>query len=403
MKKNDITILLGNILDKYDTSLYSFLAPVLAPLFFPHHDPAVQLILTYATSFTSVCARPCGAFFFGMYARRYGPLCSLSYSLLGVALTTMIIGLIPDYHVVGWYAPLCLILVRFLRGICAAGESAVAKVYIMENKHDHDALRISYWYQSSSMMGIVMASCVSTMVISLYPCAWRYCFLLGGITGLVALYMRMSCANEAIVAHNYAYRGYTYDGLRLLLQEKENVLRVALVTVVSHITYSIPFVFMNIFVPRITDISVATMMQYNTFLLLFDMIAVPLIGRYMYVCNAAKTMICASLIIACTIIPLFYGLPGASLWYILFVRIWIVVWGIIFLCPLNFWCKNIFKKTEDAYFLVGMAGAIGSGTLGHVTTPFCLWLWYVTDYAWAPAVYVAVIMGMAVYAVRSVK
>src|SRR5665213_55435 len=138
--KKDISILIGNALDRFDTSLYGFLAPVMGPIFFPHHDPVVQLLLTYATSATSLFSRPLGTFLFGMIARYKGPLCGLSYSLIGVAVTTVCIGCIPRYDVLGWLAPLSLVLMRLVRGICAAGESTIAKLYIMENKSNDRAL-----------------------------------------------------------------------------------------------------------------------------------------------------------------------------------------------------------------------------------------------------------------------
>jgi MFS family permease len=396
MKKIDLSIIMGNVLDKFDTSLYSFLAPLLAPIFFPNYDPAVQLILTYATSITSIFARPCGTFLFGTCARYYGPVYALSYSLMGVAITTIIIGLIPGYGHVGWFAPFSLVIMRLLRGICAAGESTVAKLYIMEDKTDGDALRASYIYQTSSMMGIIMASGISTIIISIYPHAWRYCFFLGGFTAVVAWHMRISCVSTA--SHTTVYQGYTYGNIWLLWKEKKNVVRVALVTIFSHMTYAVPFVFMNNFVPLVTTISLSTMMYYNTSLLIFDMIAVPFIGYCTQRYNAMHVMLSASIVLSCTIIPLFYFLSQASLWYILFVRVWIVLWGVIFLCPVNFWCKKLFEPSQT-YFLVGMGNALGTATLGHMTTPICLWLWYVTGLVYAPALYIMCVMVLTVCAI----
>lgn len=398
MNKRDASILMGNALDRFDTSLYGFLAPVLGPFFFPQYDTTVQLILTYATSAVSLFSRPLGAFLFGMCARNYGPVVSLSYSLIGVAIMTVLIGCTPGYAVIGWVAPLLLVCVRFMRGICAAGESTVAKLYIMEGKTDHHALRASYWYQSSSMFGIVMASAVATVVIGMQPELWRICFWAGGLTGCAAYYMRTCGADKKEDPHQLLYAGYTYASLSLLWSNKSNVLRVAIVTIFSHMTYAVPFVFMNSFVPLITDITLQTMMMLNTSLLFFDMLAVPIMGRFSERYNARHIMISASMVLGFSIVPLFYCLPTAPLWYVTFVRLWIVFWGVLFLCPLNFWCKSLFSSS-DQYFLVGMGNALGTATLGHMTTPICLWLWYVTGFAWMPAVYMALVMGLAMYVI----
>jgi hypothetical protein len=48
-----------------------------------------------------------------------------------------------------------------------------------------------------------------------------------------------------------------------------------------------------------------------------------------------------------------------------------------------------------------MGNALGVATVGHMTTPICLWLWYISGIAFVPAVYISVIMGAAAYAVWS--
>src|SRR5689334_3744325 len=76
----DLSILLGNALERFDTSLYSFLAPIMAPLFFPHYDPIVQLIAMYGIAATSFIARPVGTFMFCVLAKKCGSLYALSSS-----------------------------------------------------------------------------------------------------------------------------------------------------------------------------------------------------------------------------------------------------------------------------------------------------------------------------------
>ena len=397
MVKKDISILLGNALDRFDTSLYGFLAPVMGPIFFPHHDPIVQLMLTYATSFTSLFSRPIGTIFFGMLARHKGPVFGLSYSLIGVGITTVLIGCIPSYARIGWLAPVSLIIVRLMRGICAAGESTIAKLYILENKSHNHARIVSHFYQSSSMLGIIMASLVATIVIGTDHAWWRLCFVMGGVTALVGCYIRSYEYNDAPQKSKF-FDEYTTSSFGLLWHNRTDVLRVAIANCFSHITYSVPFVFMNSFVPLITTITLKNMMVLNTTLLIFDMIFIPVVGHITLNFSARKIMIFSAGILAVTVIPLFAWLPGATLTYVTFLRMWIVVWGLVFLCPLHFWCNSLFAS-RDKYFLVGMGNAFGAATLGHVTTPICLWLWYVGGVAYAPAIYVMVVMSMTAYAV----
>jgi hypothetical protein len=198
------------------------------------------------------------------------------------------------------------------------------------------------------------------------------------------------------------FKSYQISHLKSLWVNRSNILRVALGTGFGHLTYSIPFVFMNSFIPLITSISLETMMVLNTTLLVFDMIMIPFVGRFLLNFDAIKVMVSASLILTITIIPLFAYLPNAPLEYVIFVRIWIVFWGIVFLCPLNFWFKSLFDTSEQ-YLLVGMGAALGASTIGRSTTPLCLWLWYVSDFPTLPAFYVGFLMLITAYGIQSSK
>jgi MFS family permease len=400
LTKKDLSILVGNALDNFDTFIYGFLAPLLAPIFFPDYDPIVQLILAYSVLMISLFARPLGAFIFGTIARKHGPIFGLSYSLIGVAVATVYTGFLPSYEDIGWLAPVSLILVRFFKGIFAAGESTIAKLYLMEDKFDPEALKISHLYQSSSILGTILASGAATLVIAFQPEAWRLCFWLGGITGILGYFLRRYSSSKETREVQNRFGSYQISNIKSIWINRANILRVALGTGFGHITYSIPFVFMNSFIPLITSISLETMMILNTTLLVFDMIMIPFVGRFLLKFEATKVMVTASMALTLTIIPLFSYLPGASLEYVIFVRIWIVLWGVVFLCPLNFWFKSLFN-TPEQYLLVGMGTALGASSIGRLTTPLCLWLWYVSDQPVAPAFYVAFLMLVTAYGVQS--
>lgn len=362
----------------------------------------MQLILAYSVLMISFFARPFGAFIFGVIARKRGPIQGLSYSLIGVALATVCTGFLPTYDKMGWLAPFSLVVLRLFKGIFAAGESTIAKLYLMEDKSDHNALKISHLYQSSSMLGAILASGMATCIIAFQPECWRLCFWLGGGTGGVVYILRKYSTLKDNKAELSSFEAYRSSSLKAVWDNRSNILRVAMGTGFGHITYSIPFVFMNSFIPLITTISLETMMVLNTVLLVFDMVMIPFVGRLLIPFQATTVMVTASLILTVTLVPLFSYLPGASLEYVIFVRIWIVFWGVVFLCPLNFWFKSLFHSSEK-YLLVGMGTALGASTLGRATTPLCLWLWYVSEHSTMPALYIAFLTLATAYAVYSVR
>lgn len=393
LTKRDFSILLGNTLDHFDTALYGFLAPVLGPVFFPNYDPVVQLILTYSLLLTSIVARPLGVLIFGLIARARNPLYGLSISLTGVALSTFSMGFLPGFAKVGWLSPLSLMLLRFTRGVFAAGETTIAKMYIMEGKTDEQALKASYLYQSSNVLGYVIASFFATLSFSDTTSSefWRVCFWLGGITGLVGLYLRNYVLKQEKLVLTYdKIRVFDRSIVKAFAAHRYNIIRIALATSFSYVTYAFPFIFMNGFVPLVSGITLRSMMAYNTLLLVLDMVLIPVVGWYTIKYSSIKVMTISSLILALTIVPLFASLEHASLGYVTCIRIWIVFWGVVYLCPLNFWMKKMFN-TNDQYLLVGIGTELGASCIGRLTSSFCLWLWYSTSLVIAPAFYLLIV------------
>lgn len=395
--KRDVSILIGNALDHFDTLLYGFLAPVLAPIFFPQYDPVVQLILAYSLLAASVFTRPLGALLFGMLANFKGPLVGLYLSLLGVAVTTFAIGCLPTYAGAGWFAPFGLTLLRMVRGIFAAGESTISKLYILEGKPEDGALLASYAYQSSTMAGTVFASLLVAVIgftdePALY---WRWPFLLGGVTALAGLYLRRTVK----VVGKRAGVKIGWRGLGLLWRERVGLVRVALAASFSYLTYAVPFVFMNSFVPELTDISLGAMMGANTGFLVFDLVAIPVIGYWTRSYRPVLVMAAAALVLAMTLVPLFMGLAGCSMLFVTGLRLWIVVWGLVFLGPLNVWFAKQFEG-EAKYLLVGVGYNLGAATLGRSLPAVLLLLWHFTGSVIVPAGYLVVLSGLTLLALK---
>src|SRR5690242_6766707 len=111
----------GTILEYYDYALYGFYASQLATAFFPNTDPTVALLQTYGVFLVGSFAKPLGAIIFGTLGDRYGRAMALKMSMIGMALPTLCIGLLPEYSTVGWWAPFLLLMCRMIQGIFVSG------------------------------------------------------------------------------------------------------------------------------------------------------------------------------------------------------------------------------------------------------------------------------------------
>ncbi|WP_342278689.1 MFS transporter [Candidatus Tisiphia endosymbiont of Myopa tessellatipennis] len=396
MQKKDISILIGNALDHFDTAIYSFLAPVLSMIFFPKDDPIVALILTYSVLTTSIVTRPVGSIIFSIIVKKRGPTLALSYSLIGVAITTMSIGFIPTYQMIGWFSPLMLLIIRMMLAIFGEGEHCIAKLYIVENKTQIQGVKASYLYELSTMFGIIIASFLSNILISSnHHEYWRLCFILGGSTGIVGIYLRRysNTSQRAIEQKS--------STSNVILNNKCNILRVSIVSGFSYMTYVIPFVVMNSFVPLITSISLEAMMSVNTILLIIDVAMIPLVGHFIKKYRPVDVMIVSTSILFISIVPLWLYITDASVWYINFVRLWIITLGVTFACPLNYWLNSLFRSS-DKYMLVSIGDALGTSIFGRSTPAVCIAIWHFTGSSIAIGVYIAMITLVTIWAVKSI-
>lgn len=403
LSKLDYSILIVNAVDHFDTALYGFLSPILAPLFFPTSDPIISLILTYSVFASTIITRPLGAYIFGIMAMIYGPAPSLSYSLLGVGLSTFALGLIPSYDQIGFYAPLCLIITRFLGGIFSAGEITIARLYILSKKDKNTKSKSSYMYQTSVMVGIVLASFISTIILK-FPNTeyWRIGFIVGGIITLLGYMIRnyqtqiFRPNTDKIVAIYYT------QALKTLWSNKTLLLVIAITSGFSYMTYSIPFIIMNNLIPEFTSFTTSDLMTSNTWLLVIDMILLPIIGAMLYNFEIKTILILTTTILSLSIIPIWYPITNSSLSYIIFIKICIIIIGVIFSNNINLWYDNL-TSTDEKYFIVGIGSSIGSAVIGKMTPAICLTLYYYTKSSFTIAWFVLSVSIMTVLAIISMK
>ncbi len=424
LSKRDISILIGNTLDHFDTALYGFLAPLLSGIFFSNHDKKVALILTYSVLATSLFTRPIGSYFFGVIAKKYGGVFALSHSLIGVALTTTLIGLIPSRAQIGWLSPLLLVVIRTMQGIYSEGECAIAKLFILENKEEKQAFKASYLYNTSTIFGIIFASFISTLVLNAdYNKYWRICFIFGGLTAFAGYFLRkisLPLSSPTSLCHfrerrNLVIKNHkpfswisTFAGMIIchdlltIWNNKLNIIRISFAVGFSYMTYIVPFVFMNTFIPLITDISLETMMRFNTEFLILDMIMIPVIGNLTNKSHYLKILIGTIILMILSLIPLWWFLNNSLIWYVNFVRIFIILVGVSFLSPLNCWLNDMFK-TDDKYLLCGIGSSIGSSLIGRLAPSTCLMLWYITNSSISIAFYITIISLITLWCVKPRK
>jgi MHS family proline/betaine transporter-like MFS transporter len=187
-----IAALLGTLVEWYDYSLYGYMSVVLSRHFFPNVNPTISLIQHFLVFALGFLARPLGAYIFGSIGDHYGRKYALRWSIIGIALPTILIGCLPSYNQIGITAIILLCLFRLSQGIFVSAESDGVNIFLYETlSKKHPCLANSFNWMTSSF-GIGLAAFVSGIALkSTFPeWTWRLPFFLSGILGLITILYR---------------------------------------------------------------------------------------------------------------------------------------------------------------------------------------------------------------------
>src|SRR4051812_2836631 len=112
----------GNVMEWYDFAVYGYFVSVIARHFFPSSDPTTSLIAAFGAFAAGFLMRPVGGLVFGHIGDRFGRKAALTLSVVAMAIPTFLIGVLPDYSMIGVAAPVLLILCRLVQGLSVGGE-----------------------------------------------------------------------------------------------------------------------------------------------------------------------------------------------------------------------------------------------------------------------------------------
>jgi MFS family permease len=186
---------MGSAVEYYDFFLYGTAAALIFPkVFFPSGDEAA-LIMSFATFGFAYVARPLGAFILGHFGDRLGRRRVLMFTLILMGASTFLIGCLPSFATIGWFAPALLVLCRLMQGFSAAGEQAGASSLTLEHAPDHRRSFFTSWTLTGTQGGLILASLVMIPFVSMpdeakYTWAWRIPFFLSAVVVVVAYFIR---------------------------------------------------------------------------------------------------------------------------------------------------------------------------------------------------------------------
>jgi MFS family permease len=188
---------LGGALEIYDFIIFVFFALTLSQLFFPPEMPEwLRLLQSFGIFVTGYLARPLGGILMAHFADKLGRKKVFSLSILMMALPCLLIGIMPTYAQIGYFAPLLLVALRILQGAAVGGEVPSAWVFVAEHAPTgHRGYALGF-LQAGLTFGYLIGALTATFLAQVFTpteildYAWRYPFLLGGVFGVIGVYLR---------------------------------------------------------------------------------------------------------------------------------------------------------------------------------------------------------------------
>ena len=186
----------GNIIEWYDFYIFGSLATILAGKFFDPNHPGADLVKWVAVFAVGFFVRPLGALLLGRMGDLVGRKYTFLVTLSGIGLSTAAIGIVPTYATIGIFAPVLLLLLRIVQGLCLGGEYGGAITYVAEHAPDEKRGWYTGWLQTSPTLGIVLSlAVVAGTRIALgterfTAWGWRIPFLVSLLLVAVAIYIR---------------------------------------------------------------------------------------------------------------------------------------------------------------------------------------------------------------------
>lgn len=194
--KSLVASITGNLLEWYDWTIYSVTSVYIAAVMFDKHDPTSALLNTLAVFAIGFISRPIGGFFFGPLAEKIGRRKVMIITMMMMATASFLIGILPSFSSIGYWASALLLLVRLVQGFAHGGETATSYAYIAEIA----PLKRRGLWSSSAFFAVGMGSLLATLVAAIvssfateeqmFEWGWRILFIAGGILAIFALFLR---------------------------------------------------------------------------------------------------------------------------------------------------------------------------------------------------------------------
>ncbi len=186
---------IGGMLELYDFMIYGIFSVYFAHQFFPSSNAVLSIIESYVIFALGFFVRPIGGIIFSYIGDEYGRKKVLMMTILMIGLSSIGMGILPNYEKIGIAAPILLLFLRILQGLAVGGELPSTYVYISESITHKKGT--AFGFTAMGVNGGILLALAINMGLNvilttseLRAYGWRIPFILGGLICFVSYFVR---------------------------------------------------------------------------------------------------------------------------------------------------------------------------------------------------------------------
>lgn len=352
---------LSSLVEAYNMAIYSFAAPLIAPLLFQDQTAWSAIFFSYCLVFIGSCLMyPAGAVYYGLIGDRVGRQKICIYSTLGLAVATGLMGLIPNYLFENaWIYFLILIgSQHFFSG----GEYHGSIVFSLEHSEQRQNGLASSLSCLFAVFGLALASGLATLSIAMQDAFWlRICFVFGGVGGLVSYFLKSHCHETPDFCSLNLGALTTVTLSNFFRQEWQKLAKVAIVLAFFIVSYSFIFIFLPLLDIEAKADNFSTfksLIAYGFFLVLSGLLADRI--------GVEKTILSGLCLFSIVIIPLTLLCKN-----LLILQIVLTACACLVIGPIHSWMLHQFDVSQRCRGIF-ISSAMATSIFGGSTVPICL-------------------------------
>ncbi|HEU4469448.1 MAG TPA: MFS transporter [Flavisolibacter sp.] len=219
----------GTLIEWYDFYIFGSLSTIIAAKFFPDTNPTAALLSTLATFAAGFIVRPFGALVFGRLGDLIGRKYTFLLTLVLMGLSTFLIGLVPSYEAIGYWATTLVLVLRLLQGLALGGEYGGAATYVAEHSPAHRRGFFTSWIQTTATLGLFVSLGVILSIRRIVGVeeftqgnGWRYPFLISILLVIVSIFIRLKMHESPLFAKLKSEGKTSSNPLKESFGRKEN-------------------------------------------------------------------------------------------------------------------------------------------------------------------------------------